>query len=248
MPPTVRQQRDNLSVGLELANTGGAPLDYVLQRALGYTPGGSQQREMFVQRFREAQVVGRNAVRNRTPGYFAFNYMSFGFSGGYKATWYVWINPNSGLAQPVPLPAGDLASMRRRWDKDMDTRQATARTVKAAHDIEEERRAIARQDWPSLQVILARMAQDESLGEILSGQYGLPYAEIQEIIPQLANRAGMFQFQRDASEIVKHERRMNRAYARLSQQLNSWVMLQTGVPSNAPQVALQQARQRLATL
>ena len=247
MPPTVQQQRDNLRVGLELANTGGAPLDDVL-RALGYTPGGSQQREMFDQRFREAQAVGRNAVRNRTPGYFAFNHMSFGFSGGYKATWYVWRNPNSGIPQPVPLPTGDLAAMRRRWDRDMDTRQATARSVKAAHDVEEERRAIARQDWPSLQVILARMAQDESLGEILSGQYGLPYAEIQEIIPQLANPAGMFQFQRDASEIVKHERRMNRAYARLSQQLNSWVMLQTGVPSNAPQVALQQARQRLAIL
>ena len=92
------------------------------------------------------------------------------------------------------------------------------------------------------------MAEDQSLGEILSGWYGLPYADIQDVLPQLANQAGMFKFQRDASRVKRLEQQLKAAQASLSQQLNAWVMLQTGVPSNAPQLALQQAQQRLLSL
>ena len=248
MPPTVQQQRDNLTIGLYLAYTGGATLDYIFQAALGYIPNGPIQREYYDRRFREAQRVGRDAFKNRTPGYFTFNAMPFGNTYIYKVTWYVWINPDSRSAQTVPLPVADLASMRDLRDTDLDTRQSTTRSVRAAHDIEEQMRAIARRDWPALQVILARMAEDESLGEILSGWYGLPYADIQDIIPKLANERGMFSFQRDAARIKQHERRLRQAQAQLSSQLNSWVMLQTGVPSNAPQLALDQAQQRLLAL
>ena len=92
------------------------------------------------------------------------------------------------------------------------------------------------------------MTGDGSLGEILSGFFGLPYADVEEIIPQLSSSAGMFQFQRDASRIVQTEKRLRQQQANLGQQLTGWVMLRTGVPTNAPQLALQQAQTRLAGL
>ena len=248
MPPTVQQQRDNLTIGLYLANSGGTTLDNILQAALGYIPGGPLQRDVYYRRFRDAQSVGRDAQRDRTPGYFTFNAMPFGSGYIYKATWYVWINPNSRSPQTVPMPVVDLLAMRALRDKDLDTRQGTVRSIRAADNIEQQQRAIARQDWPALQTILARMAEDQSLGEILSGWYGLPYADIQDVLPRLASQSGMFKFQRDASNVKRLEQQLRRAQANLSQQLNAWVMLQTGVPSNAPQLALQQAQQRLLAL
>ncbi len=248
MPPTIQQQRDNLTIGLYLAHTGGATLDYIFQAALGYSPNGPIPQEQFDRRFRAAQRVGRDAFRNRTPGYFTFNAMPFGNTFIYKITWYVWINPNSGSAQTVPMPVADLASMRSLRDKDLETRKATTRSIRAADNILAQQRAVTRLAWPALQAIHAQMAEDESLGEILSGWYGLPYAEIKDILPQLANQGGMFRFQRDASRVKQHERRLRQAQANLSQQLTSWVMLQTGLPSNAPQLAINQAQQRLLAL
>ena len=246
--PTIQQVRDNLNIGLYLSNTGGALLEDILRVALGYIPDQMPPIETFDRRLREAQRVGRDAHRSRTPGYFTFNAMPFGGTYIYKATWYIWINPESGLAQIVPLLTGDLARMKNLRDKDLNTRKGTARSVRTADNVERQRRAVESQDWQAIQAILARMSEDESLGEILSGWYGLPYADIQEIIPQLADDQGMFQFQRNASRVRNLQRRLKAEQAQLSEQLNSWVMLQTGVPPDAPQLALQQARRRLAEL
>ena len=174
--------------------------------------------------------------------------MPFGNRYVYKAIWYVWINPQSGQAQTVPLPVGDLASMRRLRDRDISTREATTRSVRTADNIHEQRQAVARQDWHALQEVQARMIEDGSLGEILSGYHGLPYADIQEIIDELPRRSRLFQFQRDARQIRRLDSRLRQAYESLGRQLTNWVMLQTGVPSNAPQAALRQAQQRLADL
>ena len=249
MPPTIRTQRDNLEIGLYLARGGfGATLDNILQVALGFIPNGPQPSEHYEGRFRNAQRVGRDAFRNRTPGYFTFNAMPFGGRYIYKATWYVWINPQSGQPQTVPLLAGDLASMSRLRRRDLDTREATTRSVQTADNIQEQRQALQRQDWAALRQLQSNMIEDGSLGEILSGFYGLPYADIQEVIPNLPSRPMRFQFQRDAQRVQQIERRLRQAQASLGQQLTTWVMLQTGVPSNAPQMALQQAQQRLASL
>ena len=252
MPPTIEQQRDNLTIGIFLANTGfGAVLDQVLQAALGYNPSGQPPTnwvERYDRRFRAAQRVGRDAYRDRDPGYFTFNAMPFGNTYIYKATWYVWRNPQTGDPQAVPLPSGDLAPMRRLRDRDLDTRQATNRNIRAADNIEEQRRAVTRRDWRSVRAIQARMIEDGSLGEILSGYYGLPYADIQEVIPQLSNQRGLFQFQRAAQDIVNLERRLRQRYEVLGSQLTNWAMLQAGVPADAPIQALQQAQQRLAGL
>ena len=249
MPPSIQTQRDNLEIGLYLARGRfGAMLDDILQVSLGYSPNGGRPPEHYEGRFRNAQRAGRDAFRQRTPGYFTFNAMPFGSGYIYKATWYVWRNPQSGEPQTVPLLTGDLASMRRLRDRDLATRQATTRSVRTADNIEEQRRAIQRHDWPTLQELQARMIEDGSLGEILSGFHGLPYADIQDVIPDLPNRPMRFQFQRDAQRVQQLDRRLRQAQAALGQQLTAWVMLQTGVPNNAPQMALQQAQRRLASL
>ena len=249
MPPSIQSQRDNLEIGLYLARGRfGARLDDIVQVPLGYSPNGGRPVEQYVGRFRNAQRVGRDAFRRRTPGYFTFNAMPFGNGYIYKATWYVWRNPQSGEPQAVPLLAGDLASMQRLRDRDLATRRATTRSVRTADNIEEQRTAIQRRDWPALQELQARMIEDGSLGEILSGFHGLPYADIQEIIPDLPNRPLRFQFQRDAQHVQQLDRRLRQAQASLGQQLTAWVMLQTGVPNNAPQMALQQAHRRLGSV
>ncbi len=249
MPPSIRTQRDNLEIGLYLARGRfGAPLHDILQVPLGYTPNGPHPLEHYEGRFRNAQRAGRDAFRQRTPGYFTFNAMPFGGTYIYKATWYVWRNPQSGVPQTVPLAVGDLASMRRLRERDLETREGTARSVRTADNIQEQRLALQRQDWTALQQLQARMGEDGSLGELLSGFHGLPYADIQEVIPELQNRPLLFQFQRDAQRIQQLQRRLIREQASLSQQLTRWVMLQTEVPPNAPQMALQQAQQRLSSL
>lgn len=249
MPPSIQTQRDNLEIGLYLARGGfGATLDSILQVPLGYSPNGHHPLQHYEGRFRNAQRAGRDAFHRRTPGYFTFNAMPFGNGYIYKTTWYVWRNPQSGEPQTVPLPAGDLASMRRLRDRDLTTREATTRSVRTADNIEEQRQAIQRRDWPALQELQAGMIEDGSLGEILSGFHGLPYADIQEIIPDLPSRPMRFQFQRDAQRVQQLDRRLRQEQAALGRQLTAWVMLQTGVPNNAPQMAIQQAQRRLESL
>ena len=252
MTPTAQQQKDNLNVGLYLTRTKfGATLDQTLRSELGYDPNGappSNYVEPFERRFRAAQRVGREALRNRTPGYFTFNAMPFGDRYLYKALWYIWRNPNTGKVQIVPLPPGDLASMRLLRDRDFETRRATNRSIATAHDIEDQRQAIARGDQQALQVVQSRMIEDGTLGEILSGYHGLPYADIQDIMPQLANERGMFQFQRIAKDVRKLENDLMKRKTAFAQQLTQWVRLQTGVTGNTHLLALQQARQRLAAL
>ncbi len=249
MPPNVQTQRDNLTIGLFLAHKKfGATLDEILQLCLGYSVNTGRPIEEYARRFRNAQRVGRNAFLRRTPGYFTFNAMPFGGRYIYKATWYIWINPQSHQSQTVPLPVGDLASMRRLRSQDLASREATTRSVQAADDIEEQRQAIQRQDWPKLQELQTRMIEGGSLGEILSGSYGLPYVDIQDIIGQLASRGVLFRFQKDAKHIRRLDKKLTQAYTSFGRQLTKWMMLQAGVPNNAPQLALQQAERRLANL
>lgn len=249
MPPSVQTQRDNLEIGIYLyRGTYGNTLDNILQVALGYNPSSGRRVEVYERRFRTAQRAGREAFRRRTPGYFTFNAMPFGGQYIYKDTWYVRINAQTGQAQTVPLPVGDLASMQRLRARDRDTRKETSRSVDTAHNIEEQRQALKRQDWASLQEINGRMIEDESLGEILSGFHGLPYVDIQNVIDKLPSQHAIFRFQKDAKQIRQLDRRLRQAYMSLGRQLTNWVMLQTGVPSNAPQAALKQAQQRLDQL
>ena len=249
MPPNTQTQRDNLTIGLYLARgVHGATLDQILQVALGYSPGGPDPVEVYTQRFRNAQRVGRDYFRKRWPGYFTFNAMPFGDTYLYKATWYVWVNPQSRIAQTVPMRVLDLASMRRLRNQDLSTREATTRSVRTAEDVADQRLALRDRDWQRLRDVQARMLEDDSLGEILSGYHGLPYADIQEVIPRLSDYPEFFQFQRHARNVTRLGSMLRREQAALAGQLMNWVMLQTGVPNNAPELALEQAQQRLDSL
>ena len=96
LPPRKQTISDNLEIGLYLARGRfGATLDDILQVAIGYSPNGGFPIEHYAGRFRNAQLVGRDAFRQRTPGYFTFNAMPFGDRYIYKATWYVWRNPQT---------------------------------------------------------------------------------------------------------------------------------------------------------
>jgi hypothetical protein len=247
--PLTQVQRDNLNIGIYLAGRNyGAQLDQILQQALGFIPGGARTVEYYERRFRTAQAVGRDNLRERIPGYFTFNAMPFGRQYFYKVTWYTWTNQTTMRCQIVPMNLSDINSMRRLRDQDLETRKATARSVRAADDIQEERQAIARQDYRSLQNIQARMVEDESLGEILSGWFGLPYADIQQILPRLPEHTFhkmTLDFQRTAQKINALNSRLKEEQARIAGQLMGWVMLQTGLPNNAPQLAIQDAVARL---
>lgn len=250
--PLTQVQRDNLNIGIFLVGRRyGSPLDQILQSALGYNPNGAYPTNSFEQyerRFRTAQRVGRDHFRARVSGYFTFNAMPFGQIYVYKVTWYTWVNPQTGDCQIVPMLSLDLGRMRQLRDRDLNTRITTTRSIRAAHDIEEERQAIASQDFQALQAIQARMVEDGSLGEILSGWHGLPYADIEQILPQLPSHTFnrmTFDFQRTARNINRLNNRLREEQARISRQLLGWVMLQTGLPSNAPQLALQDAITRI---
>lgn len=250
--PSVRSQRDNLNIGLYLARSPhGSELDPILRDVLGYDPSRPHDRERYDARLRTAQAIGRDAFRDRRPGYFTFNAQPFGQTWVYKVTWYVWVNPQTGTAQTVPIPSGDLRSMRERRDKELDTRTGTARSIRTAHDIADERDAISRGDFQDLTSIRQRMLEDDSLGEILSGLHGLPFADIKDILPQLPDAtfgSMRLEFQRTAGKINRLQHQLRQEHARISDQLASWVMLQTGLPNNAPQLALRDAQTRLSQM
>ena len=85
------------------------------------------------------------------------------------------------------------------------------------------------------------MVEDGSLGEILSGLHGLEYANIEQIITQLPGQMTQnvtYNFQNTAAIINRLNNQLRQEQAKIAQQLSAWVMLQTGVPNNAPQLAL----------
>lgn len=249
MAPSIQTQRDNIEIGRMLARLQyGTDLDTILQVALGYSPNSGPPRQHFENRFRSAQRAGRDAFRNREPGYFTFNAMPFGGMTLYRTTWYVWINPETTKPQTIPLFAGDLAPMRRRWTNDLNTRTATGRSVTTADDISRLREAVERNDWAALNEINAQMLGDGSLGEILSGYFGLLYADIQEILPRLEDYPEIHQFQRLAKQVRDQSRKLRQTEAKLAKQLKGWVELKSGVPNNAQQMAIEQAEQRLIGL
>ncbi len=248
--PLTQTQRDNLNIGIFLAGRQqGTPLDQILQHALGFIPGGPRLIEEYEKRFRNAQAAGRDCFKNRIPGYFTFNALYFGRQYLYKVTWYTWTNNTHGRCQIVPMNLSDIKSMRDIRDKDLETRKGTARSVRAAYDIQEEREAINQQDFQRLQNVQSRMVEDESLGEILSGWFDIPYSDIQHILPQLPQHtfsSMVLDFQRSAQRITNLNNRLKDEQARIARQLMAWVMLQTGLPNNARQLALQEAATRIA--
>jgi len=251
--PTIEEQKDNLNIGLYLANhPHGVELDQILIQCLGYdNTNPAHYYEHFAQRFQRARVVGRDKVKDRTPGYFTFNAMPFGGIYVYKTMWYVWVNPHTHNAQVVPLFAGDLVPMQRFNDKYMTTRNATTRRIHAASWNQERIRAIQRGDSSTLRAIHQNMMEDGSTSEILTGMYGIPYADFEEVLLQLPDRSfgGVtLNFQRSAKAIKELQKKLRQEQARVNEQLLKWVKAQTQLPDNAQVLALRDAIDRLQRL
>ena len=189
---------------------------------------------------------GTSAGRVISPG----TRNPFGNIFVYKATWYVWRNPESNIDQTVPLFSIDLKRMREFRDKYLATMTSTTRGIRTAHDLQELRDAEERDDNQAIDAIQARMLEDGGLGEILSGYHGLLYADMAEILSQLPDPLGghRFQFQKTARKILRLENEIQKEQARLSGQLSEWVKCQTGLPKDARERALADAESRLTEL
>ena len=247
--PTIQGQRDNLQIGLFLSrNQYGAEKDDIL-RQIGWN-GAPGTRNRFESRFDYAQAIGRDARRDRRAGYFSWNAQPFGTIFVYKATWYVLHNQQNGLNQPIPLFNADLRSMREYRDRYLDTLTSTTRGIRAAHDEQELRDAEGRGDLPGARNIRSRMFSDGALGELLTGYYGIPYADIPQILDQLAlgNGSNLFRFQRTARKMIQLQNDLLRNSAILTEELKRLALVQGDVPANAQQLALTDAANRLSNL
>lgn len=250
--PSVQVQRDNIAVGLYLAGQPfGATLDDVLEQALGYDPA-SASRARYESRFRAAQAAGYEQYAARVPGYFTVSAQPFGAGYVYKAMWYTWLNPNTGQCAAVLVSDTDLEPMRRRRDRDLRTRKRNVRAIRAADNVQQQREAIGRGDVAAVEAIQSRMGEDETLGEILTNQLGLPYAEIGPVLEAIA--AGNhytpigFSFVQSARRLRRLEDAAAREKQRVTRQLANWITIRSGVPGNARQLALADARTRFSAL
>ena len=251
--PNVNVQRDNLSIGLYLArNPIGAELDDCLINALGWRPDEEPNRKAeYHRRFTNAQQLGRDSVQSRRAGYFTWNAQPFGPTFLYRVLWYVLRNPENGMDQTIPIFTTDLQGMRRYRDKYLATLTGTTRRIRAGDDLQALREADARGDSRQVQHIQQRMLEDGALGEILSGYFGLEYADIGKILPSLQNHPlgrDVFDFQKSIRKIGKLEADLEKEKAKVSDHLSEWVKMQTGLPGNARQLALDDASHRLTEM
>ncbi len=245
--------RDNLSAGLFLAELPyGAPLDDILTQALGYDPDASGpvgQRERYERRFRRAQDLGQTKYHERTPGYFTIHAQPFGSTFLYRAVWYVWTNPESRVNQAVLVADADFAAARHRRERDLATRERNVRGLAAADDLNQWGQAIARGDDRSALAIEASMVEGGTLGELLTNRFGLPFAEVGPVLEQIAQGNPFsnvhFDFERDAKKLRRLQAEVRKVESRVGERLIRLVNLRTGLPADAQDRALADARHRL---
>ncbi len=251
-----QDQKDNLNIGLTLVqHPYGLPLDDVLTQALGYTPGDSWpigDRDYYISRLRQAQNLGLRNYTLREAGYFTINAQPFGNIFLYKAVWYTWPNPTTGTTCTVLVSNTDLVPMRRWRDRSLETRIGTTRSVRAADNLVRQNRALARQAMQEVRNIQAGMVQDGTLSEIVTGLLGVPYVDVADMLNLLSqgNPYGsvQFNFTRQAQKIRQLETKLADEQVRIVHSLANLISARQDLPQNAKQLALQDARNRLANL
>lgn len=252
------EQRDNLNIGLTLnqpKNRYGLMLDDLLIQALGYTHGGPWpigDRDYYISRLRRAQSLGVQKYARREPGYFTINAQPFGNIFLYKAVWYTWENPATGRRCIVPVCNTDLVPMRRWRDKYLETRIGTTRSVRAADNLIRQDEALARGDIQEVKNIQASMVQDGTLAEVITGLLGVPYVDVAGMLKLLSqgNPYGsvQFNFTRQAQRIRELENRLADEQVKIVRSLTNLISARQSLPQNARQLALQDAREKLANL
>lgn len=254
---SVREIRDNLTIGLTLAEQYpyGLPLEPLLVLALGYTPGGPWpigNRGGYISRLHQAQSLGLDKYARREPGYFTINAQPFGNIFIYKAVWYTWPNPTTGKASVVLVCSTDLVTMRRWREQYLETRTRSTRSVGAADNLVRQDKALARSDNQEVQRIQAGMVRDGTLGEIVTGLLGMPYVDVPTTLDLLSQGnpygSAQYHFTKQAQRIRQLERRLADEQSSIVRQLSKFISAKQGLPKNAVQLALADARGRLANL
>lgn len=254
---SVQEIRDNLTIGLTLADQYpyGLPLEPLLVLALGYTPGGPWpigDRDRHISRLRQAQTIGERKYALREPGYFTINAQPFGNIFIYKAVWYTWPNPTTGTTSVVLVCSTDLVTMRQWRDQYLETRTRSTRSVRAADNLVRQDKALARGNTQDVQRIQAGMVTDGTLGEIITGLLGVPYVDVPTTLNLLSQGnpygSGQYHFTRQAQRIRQLERRLADEQTGIVRQLSRFIHAKQGLPQNAGQLALTDARGRLANL
>jgi len=254
---SVQQVRDNLNIGLALAENHpwGCPLDQLLTETLGYTPGAAWpigNRDHYISRLREAQSIGEQKYAAREPGYFTINAHPLGRIFVYKAVWYTWVNPANGHRCTVPVCSTDLAAMRRWREEYMATRTRSTRSIKAADNIIRKEDAIGRNDTQAVRSIDSEMAVDGTLAEIVTGLLGVPYVDAATMLELLSDGHPygpiQYRFTQQARRIRDLERRLADEQINIANQLTNFVRVRQNLPRNVVQIVLQDARDRLARL
>jgi len=254
---SIEEIRNNLNIGLTLAvqYPYGLVLDDLLIQTLGYTPGGSWplgDRDYYIAKLRNAQKIGLRNYARRQPGYFTINAQPFGNIFVYKAVWYTWLNPATGTTCTVLVCNTDLVPMRRWRDGYLETRVGTTRSVRAADNIVRQDRAIMRQDMQEVTNLQAGMVQDGTLSEVVTGLLGVPYVELSDMLSLLSEGSpygsAQFNFTRQAQRIRQLENRLAHEQAAIVRSLSNLIAIRQSLPRDAQQLALQDARDRLANL
>jgi hypothetical protein len=252
---SVSEWRDNLLIGIYLASQPfGASLYQVLVNALGYNPGAPYPQNMqdtYLRRFRRAQRLGEDKYVSRVPGYFTIKAQPFGNIFVYRTLWYIWVNPTSRTSQAVLIGETDVSAIRRFNDGYLATRSQTARNVRTAHQVLRNRAALGAGDVAGAYAIQSEMTTDGTLGELLTNQLGLPYAEFAPVLDQLGDGSRIsirFNFNKTARRIRRLERELQQEQARIVTLLSTWINIKTGLPANARSLALADAQSRLAKL
>lgn len=253
---SVQETRDNLTTGLILAqHPYGLPLDDVLIQAMGYDPSGPWpmcDRERYISRLRQAQRLGLDKYAQRESGYFTINAQPFGNIFVYKAVWYLWVNSNTNTTCTVLVCNTDLMPMRRWRDRHLETRTQNTRSVRAADNLVEQGRALARQDMQSVRDIRSHMVEDGTLSEVVTGLLGVPFVDIATLLDLLAQGnpygSAQFQFRRQAQCIRRLEHKLAVEQANVVHSLANLISARQQLPPNARQLALQDAENKLANL
>jgi hypothetical protein len=251
----VSEWRDNLQIGLFFANQPyGATLNQALTNALGYNALGTypnNDAEAYIRRFRRAQRLGAEKYQARIPGYFTINAQPFGTIFLYRAFWYTWLNPESGVVQAVPIADTDVAASRRFNDKYMAARGQTTRNIRTVDNVLRRRAALMAGDVTGVYAVESEMVTDGTVGELLSNQLGLPYVDFASILDQIGDGSSLsiqFNFSKTARKIQRLERDLQREQARIVNQLSTWITIKTGLPSNVRALALADAQYKLRAL
>lgn len=244
--------RDNLNVGIYLTEYGVQSKDNIIQY-IGYNPGATGTAgdyDHYHGRLRKAIEKGAKCYTEREPGWFFIAAFPFHKQFLYRTIWFV-----NRHGECLPLAVDPFARRIKNWrEKDTNTRIARTRASVAVDALHRIRRAMVNGDVDEYNAVIEDLSKDETYGpimEIVTGHYGVEYAEMIPLIELLLQNPGSVSqtalLGRALQDIRKSVKLRKRAIFRIADTLSKLVMLRAGSRSARPQV-LAEARNRLTSL